>query len=162
MPAHKPPDKKLNKPDSDEELDMMDEDTDGEEDPLRAYRTEMGQVTCFRCHRTGHFACDCKAKPSGQQQHQYQRRSFPAKRGKPVNNTIFATAMDANAYGIDEKGNELYTYDYDDDQTYSPSYKEETELQNEANFIYLTDPTEDIDALFTDYKEEEDNKHLKA
>ena len=69
--------------------------------------------------------------------------------------------MDANAYGIDEKGNELYTYDYDDDRTYSLSY-EDTEQQEESNFMYLADSAEDVDYLFIDYEEEEDNEHLKA
>lgn len=160
VPAHRPPDKKPHKTDSDEELDMMNEDTDGEEDkvPLQVNKAEMSQVTCFRCRRVGHFAQDCKVKPAIQ-----QRRTFTTKSpAKPVNNTIFATAMDANAYGIDEKGNELYAYDYDDDRTYSPSYGEETEPQDEANFMYLADTTEDTDALFTDYEDEKEKEHLKA
>jgi hypothetical protein len=115
-----------NKHDSDEDLDFTEPEDEGEEDEedeegedrnidghtdgyikLNLCKTEMTQVTCFRCHRTGHFARDCKVKLPGQ-------------------------------------------------RTYSPSNREKPKIQ-EANFMYLTDPAEDIDALFTDYDDDSDD-----
>ena len=68
----------------DEELDVIKEQDDSEFEHV--YKAEMSQVTCYKCNRVSHFACNCKAKPVEQQ----HRCTFPVRHSKSTNNTIFS------------------------------------------------------------------------
>ena len=89
--------------DTEDELDVMDSNV-----VLHVNKADMSQVTCYRCNNAGHFARDCK-NPRAITSSNYSR---PKRRfTKGDHKTIFYTVEDAERYGFDEEGNEMYAYD---------------------------------------------------
>ena len=145
--SEKGKEKETSSSDAEDELDVMDNNV-----TLHVNKADMSQVTCYNCNKIGHFAKDCKSPRATPSNHFTRQKPHFAKGN---NKTIFYTVEDAERYGFDEKGNEMYAYDYDDDRMYSPSQSSNSESEQEESGMMYMEPS-------TSYKPSTSYRHLKV
>ncbi len=94
---------------------------------------DMSQVVCYNCNKRGHFARDCKSKPTSTRfTPTPSRRPNTASSSNKPNGTLFQTVDVAEEHSFDRFGYPIGVEYSDDERTYDPS---ERSKMSETNSI---------------------------